>query len=151
MKLVWPTYGLREENKKYTDNFRMDKQTYEMLHNEVKDAISKFHVILHETVDELDKALYGRVVKWPTERELPRIMADLEHLNYLPQCAGAIDGSFIHMPEPPSGHLQRSTIATREDMPSFYWLLLMQWEGSCIALLGSLPQLATVQPFADVT
>lgn len=36
MKLVWPTYGLREENKKYTDNFRMDKQTYEMLHNEVK-------------------------------------------------------------------------------------------------------------------
>ncbi len=48
----------------------------------------------------MDKNLFDRVIKWPDHHELQQIMTEMEHEHRLPQCAGAIDGSFIHMPTP---------------------------------------------------
>ena len=58
-------------------------------------------VILHDTIQGLDDVLFPRVVIWPSHHELQQIMIDMENEHHLPQCAGAIDGSFIHMPTPP--------------------------------------------------
>lgn len=58
-------------------------------------------VVLHKTTQVMDKNLFGRVIKWPDHHELQQVVTDMEHEHHLPQCAGAIDGSFIHMPTPP--------------------------------------------------
>ena len=174
MEEAWPRYGVVEVDKEYILHFRVDKQTFNMLHSQIKarlvfpamsamaepsvadltamvqDVIQKcdryrsdvLHsrrrfavlmywlangghyrhtadnfgiarstvcVILKEVIAALDDALFEASIRWPSEQELPQVMADMELLKVcdLPLCAGAIDGSFIHMPEPPGASAEK--------------------------------------------
>lgn len=62
---------------------------------------STANVILHETTQAMDDVLFDKVVNWPAANELSQVMADMDYEHHLPQCVGAIDGSFVHMPTPP--------------------------------------------------
>lgn len=61
---------------------------------------STAHAIVHETVAVLKNVLLRQCIRFPSGQELRNVLAGFQALADLPQCAGAIDGTFIHMLKP---------------------------------------------------
>eukprot|EP00117_Sycon_ciliatum_P037248 scpid96703/ scgid27899/ Putative nuclease HARBI1; Harbinger transposase-derived nuclease len=57
-------------------------------------------VIVHETVGALYAPLARDVIRFPVGRELHKAMRKFEQLSGLPQCAGAVDGTFLRIVKP---------------------------------------------------
>ena len=95
---------------------------------------SSVHKHLHHVMPVLDQKLFRRNILFPTGQELKQVIADFEHHQDMPQCAGAIDGCFIPM-ETPKGITATNTGATKTYMPSSCWLLWTPW-ASLLTYIG---------------
>lgn len=56
--------------------------------------------ILHDAIDVLVRRLVPEVIVFPEGQELQAVIRDFESLCYLPQCCGAVDGTFMKMSKP---------------------------------------------------
>ncbi|XP_071492455.1 uncharacterized protein [Diadema antillarum] len=56
--------------------------------------------IVHEVVAAIISGVYPNYVKWPTDENLRAVLRGFEVYRGMPQCAGAIDGTQIHVTPP---------------------------------------------------
>lgn len=56
--------------------------------------------IVRDVSNALKARLVPAMIKFPTGEDLMRCMADFKDLCHLPFCAGAIDGTFMHIEKP---------------------------------------------------
>ena len=56
--------------------------------------------IVHSTIAVLRRILVPDCIRFPEGRELDHVLTDFENLAGLPQCAGAIDGTFMRTDKP---------------------------------------------------
>ena len=58
--------------------------------------------VVHDTIDKLFSNFVRESIRFPAGDELGQVIADFEHLygGGLPQCAGAVDGTFMHIRKP---------------------------------------------------
>ncbi len=57
-------------------------------------------MITHEVVAAIIAVVYPQYVKWPNGNELLDVVRGFEYHRGMPQCAGAIDGTHIHVTPP---------------------------------------------------
>ena len=57
-------------------------------------------VVVHSTVKALLENLVEEAIVFPSGAELQQVIADFKNLAGLPQCAGATDGTFMHLKKP---------------------------------------------------
>ena len=74
--------------------------TFEQLGEKYCVGASTCHKIIHDTIAVLLERLVSSSIKIPGGRKLDCTMAGFESIAGLPMCAGAIDGTFIHMQKP---------------------------------------------------
>eukprot|EP00117_Sycon_ciliatum_P014843 scpid34720/ scgid14937/ Putative nuclease HARBI1; Harbinger transposase-derived nuclease len=61
---------------------------------------STAHDIVHAAVSVFKNILVPAAIKFPSGRELEDVIAGFSDLAQLPMCAGAIDGTFVHIKKP---------------------------------------------------
>ena len=63
---------------------------------------SQLHAIsiVRSVVNTFVENLLKDSIRFPEGEELKSVLTDFEHLDSLPQCAGAVDGTFMHIRKP---------------------------------------------------
>ena len=56
--------------------------------------------VVHDTIRILMEHLVLDSIRFPTGQELEQVLVDFESLSGLPQCGGAVDGTFMHIRKP---------------------------------------------------
>ena len=87
---------------------RLAVALYYICHGEsFEEVASLFHIgpstvgkIVHEVVSALTKPLSRDSIVFPVGRQLLKTMRQFEELSGLPQCAGAVDGTFMQIVKP---------------------------------------------------
>ena len=74
--------------------------TFDQLGEQYCTGASTAHSIVHGAIAVLKASLVPTAIKFPSGTELDNVMAGFRDLAQLPMCAGAIDGTFVHIKKP---------------------------------------------------
>ena len=86
--------------------------TFDQLGEQYCTGASTAHSIAHGAIAVLKASLVPTAIKFPSGTELDNVMAGFRDLAQLPMCAGAIDGTFVHIKNPLSGEITTGAIKT---------------------------------------
>ena len=75
-------------------------KTFDQLGEIYHVGASTAHAIVHQVVKVLKENIVKSAIKFPGGRELDTVIDGFEQVAGLPMCAGAIDGTFVHMLKP---------------------------------------------------
>ena len=75
-------------------------KTFEQLGEKYCLGASTCHEIVHSTVSAMKNGMVKKFIKFPSAAKLQSVMAGFEAIAGLRMCAGAVDGTFVHMQKP---------------------------------------------------
>ena len=75
-------------------------KTFDRLGEQYCTGTSTAHSIVHGAIAVLKGTLVPSAFKFPSGRELDEVMSGFRDLAQLQMCAGAVDGTFVHMKKP---------------------------------------------------